>query len=91
MSAIAPLDLEEQMDEQLGVELQKQARTALELHRELNTKLERLSSDAPLEPKELLERRIIRISRTLEEERLSGLPAELDLGVGAEEKGSSPE
>ena len=82
------LDLEEQMDEQLGVELQKQARAALERHRQLNTKLERLSSDAPLEPKELLERRIIRISRTLAEQRLSELP---DLDMSANEKVSAPD
>lgn len=71
-------DLEQGLDKQLGADLHEQARTALGLLRQLNVKLERLSSDAALEPRELLERRIVRILRTLEEERV---PELLDLQV----------
>ncbi|RCS40388.1 hypothetical protein DTL42_23690 [Bremerella cremea] len=68
------LDFESSIDKSWGIDLQNQARNALELHRRLNDKLERLTSDAPLDPKELLERRIVRILRTMEEERLPQLP-----------------
>lgn len=68
-------ELEGQLDKQLGADVQEQARTALGLHRQLNVKLERLSSDSALEPKELLERHIVRILWTLEEQRV---PAVLD-------------
>ncbi len=64
------LDHESSIDENWGVDFKRQAHNSLELHRRVNDKLERLSSSAPLEPKELLERRIVRILRTMEVERL---------------------
>lgn len=67
------LGLESSIDEYLGINLKNQTENALQLQRRLNDKLERLASDAPLEPKELLEKRIVRILKTLEEERLPKL------------------
>lgn len=64
------LELESRMEQQWGVALESEARAALELHRQLNRKLQRLAGDAPLEPRELLERRIVRIFRTLIEREL---------------------
>lgn len=68
------LDLETNIDKSWGVNLKSQAENALELHQLLNDKLDRLTSNAPLTPKELLERRMLRILRTLERERLPELP-----------------
>jgi hypothetical protein len=67
------LDLESELDKQYGLDVRKDAKKALELHRALNDKLERLNSDAPLEPKELLERRIVRILRTLQQKQMKQL------------------
>lgn len=66
-------NLEDSLDKQYGIDLQKDAKRVLEIQRRLNDKLERLNSNAPLEPKELLERRIVRILRTLEQEQLKEL------------------
>jgi hypothetical protein len=61
------LNTEEDLEESLGVDLQKQARSALQVHRQLNDKLEHLASpDVQLSPRELLERRIVRILRTIQ-------------------------
>lgn len=67
------LNLEMQFDKQLGVDLQDQARTALKFHQALNTKLEKITSNAPLEPKELLEKRIFRILKTYQMRRIAEL------------------
>ncbi|PQO46429.1 hypothetical protein [Blastopirellula marina] len=67
------LGLESSIDEYWGINLKNQTHNALEFQQRLNDKLERLSSDAPLEPKELLEQRIVRILKTLEQERLPKL------------------
>jgi hypothetical protein len=69
-------DLESELDKQYGLDVRKDAKQALKLHRALNDKLERLNSDAPLEPKELLERRIVRILRTLQQQQMKGLGLE---------------
>jgi hypothetical protein len=62
------LETEASLEEQLGIDVQRQAHTALALLRNLNDKLERLQQpDAPLDSKELLERRIVRILRAVQE------------------------
>lgn len=60
------LDLENQIDRKLGTDLRKQARFALSIHHAMNEKLERLERGYDLEPHELLERRIVRILRTIQ-------------------------
>lgn len=67
------LDLEAQVDERWGVDLENQAKQALQLHRALNDKLESLEGSGPLEPKELLEQRMIRILKSLEDKHLAAL------------------
>lgn len=72
------IDLEKAIEKQLGVDIQKQAQNLLALHRAVNKKLERLTSDQSLEPRELLEQRMLRIARTIqlratrETERVAG-------------------
>ena len=64
------LETEASIEKQLGVDLQRQAREALHAHRQLNEKLARLAgSQENLSSKELLERRIVRILRTMQEQR----------------------
>ena len=64
------LETEASIEKQLGVDLQRQARQALRAHRQLNEKLARLASNQEnLSSKELLERRIVRILRTMQEQR----------------------
>ncbi|MEQ8791465.1 MAG: hypothetical protein RIC55_34700 [Pirellulaceae bacterium] len=63
-------ELESELDKQYGLDVRNDAKQALAMHRTLNDKLERLNSDAPLEPKELLERRIVRILRTLQQQQM---------------------
>ena len=66
------LNLEGKLEARIGVDVQKQAQRALELHRQLNHKLERLIDPSEtLSPKELLERRMVRILRTLQEEKFA--------------------
>lgn len=66
------LKTEASLEDQMGIDLQRQARTALALHRDLNNKLERLQQpDAALDSKELLERRIVRLLRTIQEREAS--------------------
>jgi hypothetical protein len=61
------LNTEEDLEASLGVDLQKQARSALRVHRQLNDKLEHLARpNVQLSPRELLERRIVRILRTIQ-------------------------
>jgi hypothetical protein len=62
------LETEDSIETQLGVNIQQQAENTLLTYRRLNDKLERLvDPDATLEPQELLERRILRILKTMEE------------------------
>ena len=63
-------DFEQDLDEVLGVDLEKQAKEALIIHRELNQKLAKLNDGNTLDAQGLLEKRIVRILKTLEEERL---------------------
>ncbi|MBI1248825.1 hypothetical protein GC197_13415 [bacterium] len=65
---------EVKIQQQWGVDLEKQARNALLLHREFNDKLETINRGSALTPKELLEKRILRIVKTLEEKRLPDMP-----------------
>ena len=66
------LKLESKLEARIGVDVQKQAQRALELHRQLNVKLERLTDPGEtLSPKEILERRMVRILRTLQEEKFA--------------------
>lgn len=67
------LRFEERLDGQFGIDIRKDAKRALELQQRLNTKLERLAGNGPLEPKELLERRIVRILRAMQQEELQEL------------------
>jgi hypothetical protein len=61
------LNTEKDLEASLGVDLQQQARSALQVHRQLNDKLEHLAQpDVQLSPRELLERRIVRILRTIQ-------------------------
>ena len=61
------LETETNIEQQLGVDLQRQAKMALRAHRQLNEKLARLAEeDENLTSKELLERRIVRILRTMQ-------------------------
>ncbi|TWT61485.1 hypothetical protein [Rubinisphaera italica] len=69
------LNLEEQMYKQFGIEMQNQAKKALTIHRQLNSKLDKLSDGSQLEPKELLERRILRLLKTFQ---VNELPKSLD-------------
>lgn len=78
------LDMEADIEQQLQVDLQRQMRQALRAHQQLNDKLERLSSpDVQLDSRELLERRIVRILRTMQEQET------LDPRV-AEQRSTSP-
>jgi hypothetical protein len=68
------LGTEASLEEQLGVDIQKQAEQTLAVHRALNDKLERLSTEGtPLAPRELLERRMLRILKALERQQVSTL------------------
>ncbi|QDU77714.1 hypothetical protein Pan97_47880 [Bremerella volcania] len=69
------LDLESNIENSWGVQLQNQTENALSLHRKFNDKLEKINRGTSLTPKELLERRIVRIVRTLADERLPELPS----------------
>lgn len=61
------LELEKDIEKQLGVDIQKQAEGALAVHVRLNDKLARLNdAQATLEPQELLERRMVRILKTMQ-------------------------
>jgi hypothetical protein len=53
---------------ELGFDLQNQSRQALHLHRQLNDKLQRLvESEEELLAQELLERRMLRILKTMQQ------------------------
>ncbi|MEX2175965.1 MAG: hypothetical protein WD872_16505 [Pirellulaceae bacterium] len=61
------LSTEASIEQQLGVDLQKQAKAVVGVHRQLNDKLELLADpNAKLQPRELLERRIVRILRAMQ-------------------------
>lgn len=61
------LETEADMEQALGVDLQRQMQNAVKMHRQLNDKLDRLNDpDETLDAKSLLERRLIRILRTME-------------------------
>jgi hypothetical protein len=63
------LDAEASIEEQLGVDLRDQARQGLELYRQFNDKLDRLSTPGvELDRQEMLERRMVRIMRALGEQ-----------------------
>jgi hypothetical protein len=63
------LEMESRIRAEFGVDVQQQAHTALIIHRQLNTKLAHLTDpNAELTPREELERRILRILRTLEQQ-----------------------
>ncbi|QDU62369.1 hypothetical protein Pan216_32360 [Planctomycetes bacterium Pan216] len=57
------LKLEADVEKRLNIDLEKQAKQITSTQRMLNDHLERLQSDAPLEPEEMLERRMIEILR----------------------------
>ncbi|QDU28667.1 hypothetical protein ETAA8_37700 [Anatilimnocola aggregata] len=62
------LEMETEIENQLGVDIRKQAESALAVHIRLNDKLARLNdADATLEPQELLERRMVRILKTMQD------------------------
>jgi hypothetical protein len=62
------LDMEKSIEHQLGVDIQEQAEVALAVHVRLNDKLARLNdADATLKPQELLEGRIVRILKTMQD------------------------
>lgn len=61
------VDLEQRFEADFAVDVQAQAKSALDLHRALNDKLARLADPAaPLDPTELIERRILRIVKSFE-------------------------
>ena len=61
------LETEADVEEILGADLQNQARRAVRLHRQFNEKLARVSNPhETLNAKELLERRILRILKTMQ-------------------------
>jgi hypothetical protein len=63
------LETEARIEKELGVDLQAQAKNALAVHRQVNDKLERLTDEeATLDAQEQIERRIVRILKTLQEE-----------------------
>lgn len=65
------LETEKNIEQQLGVDMQRQAKMALRVHRQVNDKLDRISeSDENLKSKELLERRIVRLLRTMQQQRI---------------------
>jgi hypothetical protein len=62
------LEMEENVENEFGIDVQKQAKEALAVHIRLNDKLARLNDpDATLEPQELLERRMVRILKTMQD------------------------
>jgi hypothetical protein len=62
------LQTEASIEQELGVDLQRQARQALRVHRQLNDKLERLvESEEELLAQELIEGRIVRILKTMQQ------------------------
>ena len=66
------LESESEIEQTLGIDLQRQARNALRVHRQFNDKLERLNGpNETLDAKEQLERRIVRILRTIQLEHAS--------------------
>jgi hypothetical protein len=63
------LEMEGDIEQQWGIDLQRQARTALAVHRQLNDELERLTQPVQeLTPKEQVELRIVRILKALEQQ-----------------------
>jgi hypothetical protein len=62
------LNMEKNIEQEFGVDLQKQAQAAFAVHERLNDKLARLNdTEAALEPQELLERRMVRILKTMQD------------------------
>jgi hypothetical protein len=62
------LAMEADLEQSLDVDVQRQAKYVLAAHRGLNDKLETLADpNAQLDPQELLERRIVRIVRAMQE------------------------
>ncbi len=60
------LTLENRIEQLVGIEVARQAQRVVAIYRALNDKLERLADpSALLEPRELLERQIVRILKTL--------------------------
>ena len=65
------LETEASIEQELGVDLQRQARNALALQHDLNAKLALLTDpDAKLTAREQLERRIVRILKTMQQQEL---------------------
>jgi hypothetical protein len=67
----AVINLEKAIEKHWQIDIQEQARNVLALHRAVNKKLARLTSDKSLEPQELLEQRILRIARAIQLRELS--------------------
>lgn len=79
------VETENNIEQQFGVDIERQAKAALRTHRKLNQKLERLSqADETLSAKELIERRIVRILRTMQEKHLETAQATTPTTVGAQ-------
>lgn len=67
------LEIESNLENDLGVDLQSQAKAALAVHEQLNVRLTKLAgSPETLDRKAALELRMIRILRTMQKQRLDG-------------------
>jgi hypothetical protein len=78
------LETEADIEQEFGIDVQRQAKMTLRLHRQLNDKLAHLSADeSQLSAQELLERRIVRILKTLEKQKLDELNVTLKPGDAA--------
>lgn len=62
--------LEKRLEKRWDVDVQKQARFVLKVVRGVNAKLERLNSNEKLTPEEMIERRIVRIIRAMQEQEV---------------------
>jgi hypothetical protein len=62
--------LEKRLEKRWDVDVQKQARFVLKVLHGVNAKLERLNSNEKLTPEEMIERRIVRIIRAMQEQEL---------------------
>lgn len=63
------LSLEESLESTLAIDLERQAQEALRVHRRLNDRLSGLAQGDYLTPRELMERRILRLTKTLADGR----------------------
>lgn len=72
--------LETNIEKRLEIDIQRQAKEVLEVHRRLNDKLDRVTSPKPLTPRELIERRIVRLLKTMEQQQFGSdnSPSEIE-------------